>query len=65
MKRYLLFVGSDYYPGGGAGDLLADFDTFSEAFMLGDDYVNDDSHRWAHILDTQTGEVEDVEDVNG
>jgi len=30
MKRLMLFAGSDYYPKGGSGDLLNDFDTIEE-----------------------------------
>ncbi len=31
MKRFLLFVYMDYYPGGGIDDLKGSFDTLAEA----------------------------------
>lgn len=31
MKRYLLFGGADYYPGGGMNDFMGDYDTIEEA----------------------------------
>ena len=30
-KRYLIFAGADYYPAGGWGDFVGDFDTLEEA----------------------------------
>jgi hypothetical protein len=32
MKRYLLFLGWDYYPSGGWGDFVGDYDDPNEAF---------------------------------
>lgn len=52
MKRFLLFSGATYYPGGGTDDLVGAFDTVDEA----KDAWNT-LHDWASILDTQTGEI--------
>lgn len=60
MKRYLAFYGDFYYPNGGAGDLLSDFDTLQDAVeaikakALGAD-------KWGEVLDTDTGTVHNVE----
>lgn len=55
MKRYLLFAGEDYYPGGGANDLKGDFDTIEEA-------VNALHHKdyrdcFAHVFDLTTKKI--------
>ncbi len=51
MKRFILFAGDCYYPGGGAADFIGDFHNLIDAqiFPL--------NHNWSHILDTETGEV--------
>ena len=33
MKRYLAFYGDDYYPIGGMGDFIGDYDTKEEAIQ--------------------------------
>jgi hypothetical protein len=33
MKRYLLFIGDTYYPGGGWKDFIGSFETVSEALI--------------------------------
>lgn len=54
MKRFLLFVGDQYYPTGGGADLFGDFDSAEDAraaldqFPLDHDYAD-----WANLLDTQ------------
>lgn len=62
MKRFLLFAYVQYYPSGGAHDLAGDFDTLEEARASQAaspvDGVPDD---FAHVLDTETGEVTDIE----
>ena len=50
MKRFLLFSGPDYYPGGGVEDFDADFETLEDAKM----FQIDSQHEWANILDTKT-----------
>lgn len=60
MKRFLLFYGNDYYPEGGANDILGSFDLIQGAV---DYVVRIDSKRkkndydlfegtWAHVYDT-------------
>lgn len=51
LKRFLLFSGSDYYPGGGWDDFVASFDTLEEA-------KDRKSHRdWNQMVDSETGEA--------
>ena len=55
MKRYLLFSGNDYYPTGGWGDFVDDFDTIEEA----EAYARKEplsEWQWWHIIDTETKE---------
>lgn len=52
MKRYLLFCGFQYYPGGGWNDFEGDYDTTKEA--LSDIGEEDD---WYHIVDIKTGAI--------
>jgi hypothetical protein len=66
MKRFLLFGFPEYYPGGGASDLIGDFDTFEEAVAhmngdvkdLGGGFTRPNQDHY-HILDTDTGDVTD------
>jgi hypothetical protein len=57
MKRYLLFAGDEYYPTGGWGDFISDFDTLEEAKkdLLSGRFDKD----WYQIVDTQNKEVVD------
>lgn len=55
MKRYLLFVGDNYYPFGGARDLLGDFDTISKCVKS--IKTTDRRVDWWNILDTKTGQI--------
>ena len=47
MKRYMLFSGDNYYPGGGMYDYKGSYDTVKEAVLhiVGD---------WAHVYDNET-----------
>lgn len=51
LKRYLLFAGWVYYPGGGWEDFIGSFDTVEEAKA-----AIEGSKDWAHIIDKETGE---------
>ena len=53
MKRYLLFAFPLYYPFGGIGDLVGDYDSFDEVATGLQDY----EYSWnvAQILDIETG----------
>jgi len=57
MKRYLLFAGDSYYPGGGAADFIEDFESIDDAKAH---HVRCD---WFHIIDIHTGEVHETESV--
>ncbi len=46
MKRYLLFIGHDYYPCGGWDDFVGDFDSAEQA------KVSIEYGDWWHIIDT-------------
>ena len=50
MKRYLLFSGLAYYPGGGWRDYRGSFDTIPDAEIVA--LKRDDD--WYHIVDTTT-----------
>lgn len=61
MKRYLIFAFDDYYPSGGAYDLLGSVDEMPDlaaAQAFTDDapagYLSFDNYT---VLDTETGEV--------
>lgn len=62
VKRHLLFGGPDFYPGGGMGDFVGDFDSDAEAKEAADERMSfkdpDDhgKHDWQQVLDSQTGE---------
>jgi hypothetical protein len=44
---FILFSGDDYYPAGGAGDLVSIHDTLKEARTASKDVIGD----WWHIFD--------------
>ena len=53
MKRFWLFGGDAYYPGGGAEDFLSAHAEFSEAILAGNDFLDKGGAlKWVHILDT-------------
>lgn len=70
MKRYLLFVGYNYYPSGGWDDFVNSYDTVEEAMLAVNDketpYFKQDAFLsypktignvdWWHVIDTTTGE---------
>lgn len=49
MKRYFIFACDHYYPNGGLGDLIADFDTIEEV----DVFQSDTKYDYYEVLDTQ------------
>ena len=55
MKRFIVFAGDFYYPGGGAADYVADFDTIDAAKAW-----RGWSSNWLHVLDTYTKEVHET-----
>lgn len=61
MKRYLLFHGSDYYPGGGWDDFEGAYDTAEEARAKGNSLMEptpgQSRWRWFHIVDTTTMQI--------
>lgn len=50
MKRYLAFAYDQYYPCGGKGDFVGDFDTLEAATAL------PAAQEWLDVLDTAMGE---------
>ena len=63
MKQFLAFYGDVYYPSGGMGDYLGDFDTKAEAINSLMDEARKDApdanskkdlwrYQWAHVYDT-------------
>ena len=55
MKRYLLFAGYKYYPGGGWKDFENDYDTIEEAENAGEEFTKE-NYTWYQIIDTTTKE---------
>lgn len=53
MKRYLLFSGDFYYPGGGWMDFTASFSSLKEAKLTARPIPDD----WFQIVDTHIMEV--------
>ncbi len=57
-KRFWLFAGMEYYPGGGMADFIDSYDTLEEAKATKDFADAEESgHEWAHIYDTETGKT--------
>lgn len=56
MKRYLLFAGSYYYPGGGWDDFIQSFDTLEEA-MAHPEAFQDDYVHWYMIVDSTDEQI--------
>lgn len=58
MKRFLLFAGSRYYPSGGWGDFLGDFESAREARgefkRLYREQTKLSSDAWYEVVDTVT-----------
>lgn len=60
MKKYLLFAGDNYYPGGGMYDLIDSFDTIEEAIIKAKEqrpYADSSGYQcydWYHIVDKDT-----------
>ena len=65
MKRFWIFSGATYYPGGGMTDFVGHKDTLGEAEELAfSQYVenggkSDDGFHlaWAHVFDSEIGEI--------
>ena len=64
VKRYVIFRCYSYYPEGGWGDMVADFDTVREVQL----YLLFKSERsryvWWGIVDLETGKRYSVDDTN-
>ena len=60
MKKYLVFIGGNFYPEGGWHDFVGDFDTLQDALvkvvLLKDD--------WFHIVDRDTMRMVELDKVN-
>lgn len=53
-KRFLLFGGDQYYPGGGWEDFVESFRTLDEAV----EFEKPSGHReWWHVVDTDSGKI--------
>jgi hypothetical protein len=61
MKRYLLFAGQYYYPGGGWADFIGSYDAVAEAEAegakrrMGPRGVEYPVWDWFHVIDATTG----------
>ena len=65
LKRFILFAGEHYYPGGGTRDYVNSFDTLEEAMAFVESIRKKPPEKmglmggrvdWADILDKETGE---------
>lgn len=54
MKRFLLFVGEEYYPCGGWHDFRGAFDTAEEAKRAVFEPRDSANGFWWHVVDTET-----------
>ena len=54
---YLLFAGDNYYPQGGARDLVGSYRSVDDAVKAHDPKRNRYDGGWANILDTRTLEI--------
>lgn len=61
MKRYLVFCGWNYYPGGGGNDFYFATDDLEEANEKCEEYKNKQTNMigyiWSHIFDNETLEI--------
>lgn len=57
MLRYLVFAGINYESAGGANDFVGDYATLDEAVAA---HAPVPAYQWAHVLDTETGDVTEV-----
>jgi hypothetical protein len=53
VARYILFAGEDYYPKGGAHDIVGGFNDLGEAIAAG----RACEQEWWHLLDTEKGDI--------
>ena len=57
MKRFVVFSSWDHESGGGAHDIVGDYDSIEEAIRANAPIPSD---HWGHVLDTHTGEVTEI-----
>lgn len=53
MKRFLLFVGSDYYPEGGWNDFIGQFDEKDQSIQAAANLVCD----WWQVVDCYSQQI--------
>lgn len=64
MKRYMAFVGSNYYPAGGMNDFIGSYETKELAIgAIEKDVIKNNIYdtieeqwefKWGHVFDTET-----------
>ena len=67
--RYLVFGGSEYYPGGGIQDLVGSFDDLAQAVARMRELREPDewsytSCDWVHVYDVQAGTTHYLSDFD-
>jgi len=58
LKRFLLFVGEDYYAAGGWYDFRGSYSTYAEAQL-----AVPNSRQWCHIVDLEKGVIVGEDDA--
>lgn len=57
LKRFLVFKGDHYYPGGGWRDFRGDFEYLEDALVWIQSAPADSSGSWAHVYDIEQKKV--------
>jgi len=57
MKRFMVFCGYEYYPGGGFRDYVGSADTIAECLDMIIGSKNKNSTEWSDIVDSTTMKI--------
>ena len=56
MKKYILFLGDQYYPAGGWNDFSGSFDDLEAAKSYAEERREENSFLWWHVVDKDNGQ---------
>jgi hypothetical protein len=57
MRRFIVFAGTFYYPGGGFEDYQTDVDEFEPARQFALGYLKANGNTWAHVFDLEQRKI--------